>query len=73
MFKTNNNKIVEDCNNRANKSFIDLFKSKKLKNAKFEILIYMNIGAKEKSIYVTPSAKKVFNLSNQTFIKASIL
>ena len=58
---TDNNKVVEiDC--RANKTFKNLFKSKKSKNNKSKNLTYMlNIKATGKPIFLTLNAKKVFN------------
>ena len=48
-----------------------LYKSKKLKNAKSKI--QMHIKAMGEFIFLTPSAKEVFNQLRQAFIKTLIL
>ena len=58
-FRNNNNEVVEDSNNRANKMIVD---SSKSKNKKFEKLISIpNIGAIGEPNFLTPNAKKAFN------------
>ena len=61
-FKTDNNKIIEGDANKVNKTVINIFKFKKLKNDNFRNLIYMLIiKALKKPIYLTFSIKKIFN------------
>lgn len=58
-FKANNNKFVKD-GDKANE-IMNLFKSKNLKNLKFENLTYIKIG--RKSFFLISGAKKSFNWS----------
>ena len=52
MFRVNDNKIVGDHNDKANKTVKNLFKN----------LTYMlNIGIIKKANFLTPNAKKTFN------------
>ena len=71
VFKVDNNEIVGCDGDRANKTVIDLSKSK---NNKYKKLTYIsNIGAIEKFIFLIFNAKKAFNHLKQAFIKASIV
>ena len=71
-FGMDNNKVAE-VGGRANEPFVDLSKSKKLKNDKSEILTHPNLGATGESIFLTTGTKKAFNQLNQEFTKAPIL
>ena len=69
----NNNKIVKGNSNRANKIFVDLFKSNKLKNNKSKKLIYIsNIRVMRKIIFLILNVKEFFNCLKQAIIKALI-
>ena len=68
-FKANDNKTIR-IDGRADKMFKNLFKSKKLKNKKFENLT--RIRAIRKPIFLTSEIKKVFNSLSQAFIEALI-
>ena len=60
-FKAYNNKVVERNDSEIDEIIIDLFKSMKLKNNKFENLMYIsNIRAIKKPIFLTPSIKGAF-------------
>lgn len=62
ILEIDNNKVVKNNNNKTNKMIRNLFKFKKLKNNKFEILIYIsNIKAIKNLIFLTFNIKKVFN------------
>ena len=57
MFKTDNNKVVGDNNERINRTVMNLSKKKKSKKS-----TYMpNIGATKKPDFLTCKAKKLFN------------
>lgn len=65
------NKVVRNVVG-ADKTVVDLFKSKKLKNNKSKILIYINIRATKKPTFLIPNTKKAFTQLGQAFIKAPI-
>lgn len=71
-FKTDNNEVVK-INDRVDKIVKNWFKSKKLKNTKYKILICSNIGVTRKYTFLTSGAKKAFSFLRQLFIKALIL
>ena len=74
MFKANNNEVVKNNSDKANKKFINSFKFNQLKNNEFKKLIYvLNIKAKKKLIFLTFNTKKIFNFLRLAFIKALIL
>ena len=67
-FKANDNKVV-GIGGKANEMVVNLSKNKKFRN-----LTYVpNIGATEKSIFLTSNAKKAFKYLWLAFIKTSIL
>ena len=69
IFKADDNKVVDNGNNKANKMVVNLSK-----NNESEKLTYMpNIGATRKNIFLIPNAKKAFNYLQLAFIKAPIL
>ena len=71
-FRTYNDEVVRGSNSsRADEMVVNLFKSKKLKNKKFEILT--RSGAMGEPMFLTLNAKKAFNHLRQAFIKAPIL
>lgn len=72
MLEAINNKVVKSNSNKTNKIVKILSQFKKSKNTKFEILMYTNIGAMKKLIFLTLDAKKTFIYLNKIFIKASI-
>ena len=57
----------------ANKTVVDLSKSKKSKNDKSKIPIRINIGAIEEPSFLIPGHKKVFKYLKYAFMEASIL
>ena len=69
-FKADGNEVV-DSGGRADKTIVDLSKSKKSKNKKSKNLT--RIGATGKPTFLTPGTKEVFNRLRQVFIKALIL
>ena len=74
VFRANSNEVVGDIgSSKADKTFKNLSKSKKLKNDKSKSLTCcLNIKATEESTFLTPGAKKVFNHLRQAFVKAPI-
>ena len=66
-FKINNNKVVR-IDNRANETFVNLSKNNKSRNSTY----LPNISAINKSIFITPNAKKAFKYLKQAFIKTLI-
>lgn len=58
--RSNDNKVVLG-NSKIDEMIRNLSKSKKSKNAKSEILMCTNIEAMGKPIFLTCSAKKIFN------------
>ena len=71
IFRIYNNKIVKS-NNKTNEIFKKNFKSKKLKNIKSKISIYINIKVIKELIFLNFSIRKNFNYLKQAFIKALI-
>ena len=69
MFKINNNEIIGDADNKANKIVVNLSKNKKSKNSTY----MLNIGAMREPNFLTSNTKKVFNHLQLAFIKAPIL
>lgn len=65
------NKVVRNIVG-ADKTVVNLSKSKKLKNNMFKIPIYINIRATKKPTFLIPNTKKVFTQLGQVFIKAPI-
>ena len=54
--------------NKANKTVVNSFKNNKSRN----LMHISNIGAMEKSIFLTLKVKKIFKYLKQVFIKAPI-
>ena len=70
-FRAGNDEVVRGGDSRADKTIVDLSKSKNKKSKK---LTYIpNIGATKKSNFLTLNAKKAFNHLWLAFIKALIL
>ena len=70
FFRASDNEVVE-VGGRADGTFRNLSKSKKLKNEKSEV--QTRIGATGKTTFLTPDTKEVFNHLRQAFIEAPIL
>ena len=69
-FRAGNNEVVRGVGDRADKTVMDLSKSK---NKKFRKLMYIpNIKTTRKLNFLTPNAKKAFNHLKLAFIKALI-
>ena len=75
MFRADGNKIVRGASSgKADETFKNLSKFKKLKNDKSEKLTRSSdIGATGEPTFLTPSAKHAFNRLRQAFVKAPIL
>ena len=69
-FRTGNNEVLGG-GNRADETVVNLFKSKNKKSRKLTCM--PNIVATGELNFLTPNAKKVFNLLQLAFIKVLIL
>ena len=73
-FRTDGNKVVRGVDgNRANEKIKNLSKSKTSKNEKSGNPTCTNIRVTREHIFLTPGARKIFNLLKQAFTKAPIL
>ena len=70
-FGAGDDEIVRGKDNRADKTIVDLSKSRKKKFRQSTCML--NIGATKKSNFLTLNAKKAFNYLWLAFIKAQIL
>ena len=68
-FKADDDKVVCGSGDRANGTVVNLSKNEKSR----KLMHMLNIGAIEKSNFLTPNAKKVLNHLRLAFIKAPIL
>lgn len=71
-FKADNNKVIRDNSTKTDKIFQNLYIFIMLKNTKFQITTYTNIGAMRKLIFLISNTKKAFNCLKKLFIKALI-
>ena len=60
-FRADDNKIIGDSDNRANKTVVNLSKNNKSKN----LMYILNIRAINKSTFLTSNIKKIFNYLKQ--------
>lgn len=71
LFRADDDEIARVCD-RVDQMFKIFFKSKKFKNKKSKISIYMYIRARKKLTFLISSAKKTLNKLKQTFINTLI-